>query len=237
MKIRAVTLAVICIVLAVAILVGSWVGLRLVLANRASLARTAAMNQMHMLVMAMQGYEGGRGHFPPRAMFGKDGKPLLSWRVAILPYLDQDDLYKQFHLDEPWDSANNRPLIAKMPAIFNLLGEYGEDVSDGKTHFVVPVGKSTVFDDKPPPAGALVSAAAGSIVMVVADDGVAWTAPEDYAVGTNGALNGLGGIWTGGFPVASHDGPVLMVPKTFALSHADFFSRGALDSIDLSKIP
>ena len=50
----------------------------------------------------------------------KDGKPLLSWRVLILPYVEQEDLYKQFHLDEPWDSEHNKKLIEKMPAVYRV---------------------------------------------------------------------------------------------------------------------
>ena len=53
-----------------------------------------------------------QGTFPPTSC-RKDGKPLLSWRVAILPYIEQDALYKQFHLDEPWDSEHNKKLIAE----------------------------------------------------------------------------------------------------------------------------
>jgi len=48
----------------------------------------------------------------------RDGKPLLSWRVAILPYLEQQELYGQFHHDEPWDSANNKPLSQTMIKTF-----------------------------------------------------------------------------------------------------------------------
>jgi hypothetical protein len=44
-----------------------------------------------------------------------DGKPLLSWRVVILPYVGEEDLYKQFKLNEPWDSAHNKKLIPKIP--------------------------------------------------------------------------------------------------------------------------
>ena len=51
--------------------------------------------------------------FPPAYTADKDGKPLLSWRVLILPYVEQNELYKQFHLDEPWDSEHNKPLIAQ----------------------------------------------------------------------------------------------------------------------------
>ena len=46
------------------------------------------------------------------------GKALLSWRVALLPFLEENELYKQFHLDEAWDSDHNKKLLAKMPRVF-----------------------------------------------------------------------------------------------------------------------
>jgi hypothetical protein len=58
-----------------------------------------------------------RGHMA-RNIRDKSGQPLLSWRVAILPYLEEQSLYSQFKLDEPWDSPHNRPLLQKMPRIF-----------------------------------------------------------------------------------------------------------------------
>ena len=80
-------------------------------------------------------------HFPPAAICDKDGKPLLSWRVAILPYLEQGDLYKQFHLDEPWDSPHNSSLIEKMPGTYMDLGPKADQLNhEGKTTFQVPVG-------------------------------------------------------------------------------------------------
>ncbi len=58
------------------------------------------------------------GAFPTAAILDKNGKPLLSWRVALLPYIEQDALYRQFKLDEPWDSEHNKKLIAQMPKIY-----------------------------------------------------------------------------------------------------------------------
>ena len=53
----------------------------------------------------------------PQDIVDKAGKPLLSWRVAILPFVEQEELYAQFKLDEPWDSDNNKKLIAKIQFI------------------------------------------------------------------------------------------------------------------------
>jgi len=78
--------------------------------------------------LAMFNYVSAEGHFPPAAITGKDGKPLLSWRVAILPYLvdydgrPRDDLFKAFRLDEPWDGPHNKALLERMPAVFASSG-------------------------------------------------------------------------------------------------------------------
>ena len=72
---------------------------------------------MKQIVLAMWNYEDLKKHLPPVAIRDKNGKALLSWRVAILPQLEQGALYNEFHLDEPWDSEHNKALVAKMPAV------------------------------------------------------------------------------------------------------------------------
>jgi hypothetical protein len=76
----------------------------------------------------------------------KDGKPLLSWRVAILPYIEEQALYQQFHLNEPWDSEHNRKLIPQMPAIF-FCPSTPLELSDGKTTYQTATGPGTAFGD------------------------------------------------------------------------------------------
>jgi hypothetical protein len=82
--------------------------------SRAVGDRRERADQFKHLMLAMLNYESANRHLPPAAIRDKDGKPLLSWRVAILPYLDEVELYKQFRLDEPWDSPHNSALIKKM---------------------------------------------------------------------------------------------------------------------------
>jgi len=69
-------------------------------------------------------YHDEHGHFPPAAICDAEGNPLLSWRVAILPYMGERELYSQFKWDEPWDGPTNRPLIGRMPAIFGDVRAY-----------------------------------------------------------------------------------------------------------------
>ena len=86
-------------------------------------ARAQHITQFVQIGKAFHNYHGVHKHFPLHAIYSKDGKtPLLSWRVAILPYLEQEALYKEFKLDEPWNSPHNRRLIAKMPKVFAMPG-------------------------------------------------------------------------------------------------------------------
>jgi RNA polymerase sigma factor (sigma-70 family) len=86
------------------------------------------LGNLKRIGLALHNYHAAEGHFPPATTTGRDGQPLLSWRVAILPYLQdydgrsQDDLFKAFHLDEPWDSPHNKALLERMPAVFASSG-------------------------------------------------------------------------------------------------------------------
>ena len=88
--------------------------------GREAARRSQSMNSLRQLSLACMMVEEKTHRLPTGNITVKDGKPLFSWRVAILPYLDYEEaeLYKQFHLDEPWDSEHNKALIAKMPVYF-----------------------------------------------------------------------------------------------------------------------
>jgi len=85
-------------------------------------ARANSTNNLKQMGLAMHNYMDVNKSFPAHAVYSKDGKPLLSWRVMILPYIEQDALYRQFKLDEPWDSDHNKKLMAQMPKIYGRRG-------------------------------------------------------------------------------------------------------------------
>src|SRR5438445_3414044 len=95
--------------------------------------------------IAMHQYVDTFKSLPAHASVDKDGKALLSWRVHILPFVEQDALYKEFHLDEPWDSAHNKELIARIPPIYRSPQSRA---GAGKTTYLVPVGKHALFGGK-----------------------------------------------------------------------------------------
>src|SRR5262249_17316052 len=90
------------------------------LAEQVHKATEPARSTTHLrqIGLGRQAYHDQHNGFPPPAITGPDGEPLLSWRVAVLPYLEYGDLYNQFHLNERWDSPHNIKLLDKMPAVY-----------------------------------------------------------------------------------------------------------------------
>lgn len=102
--------------------------------------RIQSQQNLKKIGVAIQSWHDVFDRFPTNT-YGKNGKPLLSWRVEILPYVDAADLYYQFHLDEPWDSDQNRRLISKMPDVFRAPGVDERE----KTVYLAPVGPKALF--------------------------------------------------------------------------------------------
>jgi type II secretory pathway pseudopilin PulG len=170
-------------------------------AAREAARRTQSMNNMKQLMLALHVYYDAKKSFPAHAICDADGKPLLSWRVAILPYLEQQELYSQFHLDEPWDSPNNKPLVAKMPEVFD---EPSYNIPPGKTPYLAVVGEQCGFDgtDKGLKFEQFTDGTSKTVMLVSAnpDRAVEWTKPDDLLFDAKNPMAGLGagphpGIW------------------------------------------
>jgi len=107
---------------------------------RDSARRAASMNNMKQIMMALMMYEMDHGRLPPAYTVDDDGKPLLSWRVAILPYIESQNLYERFKQDEPWDSPHNKQLMQIMPQIY-MSPRSELDPTSGMTTYQTPSGK------------------------------------------------------------------------------------------------
>jgi uncharacterized protein DUF1559 len=169
-------------------------------AARSAANRNTTMNKMRQIGLAMMNFESQNRHLPARAIFSKDGKPLLSWRVAILPFIEEKALFDQFHLDEPWDSEHNKPLIAQMPETYNKSGR----PNDGTTVFLVPVGKGLAFEgDKGLRMPNFTDGTSKTILAVEVNDdrAVPWTKPDDLEVDLSKPFDGLGEGEAGGLSI------------------------------------
>src|SRR5262249_24805669 len=173
-----------------------------------------SVNNLKQLGLAMHNYHDTYGHSPPAAIYSKDGKPLLSWRVALLPYLDQEDLYKQFKLDEPWDSAHNKKLLTKMPDVF--APPKGRTKEKHATFYQVFTGEGTVFEGKDGiRLTDITDGTSNTILIVEAGEAVQWTKPVDLPYNEKKSLPKLGGAFEAGFHFCLADGSVHFRKKKF----------------------
>jgi len=144
--------------------------------DRAKLAQSR--NNLKQIALALHNYESANGHFPPAAICSRRGKPLLSWRVAILPYIEQDNLYRQFKLDEPWDSEHNLKLANVAIKTFCLPGT--DDAKNYTTHYQVFTGKTPAFDlTRPRRIIDFTDGTSNTFLIVTAAKPVPWTKPDD----------------------------------------------------------
>jgi hypothetical protein len=180
---------------------------------REAAGRVQSQNNLRQLALGMLNYQAANnGRFPSSAICDKTGKPLLSWRVAILPYIEQEHLYKQFKLDEPWDGPNNKRLLSQMPLVYRVPSE-GTQASD-TTHYQVFVGNGAAFDKT---RGSTIrdftDGMSNTILIVEAPTlPVPWTKPDDIDFNPNKPIKGgLGIPGGGGCSVAMADGSVRWV--------------------------
>src|SRR5262249_30640220 len=104
-----------------------------------------ARENLKTIARAMHDYTDEHDNrLPPRVVYNRDGKPLYSWRVLLLPYLGPEakELYGHFHLDEPWDSPHNCKLLSHMPGVYASPA----DPSDTNTHYLTFDGELCAFN-------------------------------------------------------------------------------------------
>ncbi len=147
-------------------------------AAREAARRMQSSNNLKQLMLSLHNYESTFKSLPARASKGANGKPLLSWRVAILPYIEQTNLYNQFHLDEPWDSEHNIKLLDKMPVTFRHPSFSGRQ---DQTVYLAPYYESTVWSQDKPKFAQITDGLANTIALFEVDDAhaVPWTKPDD----------------------------------------------------------
>jgi len=190
---------------------------------RQAARRTQSMNNMKQILLAMHNFHDVNQGFPASYGLTKDGKPGLSWRVHVLPYIEQVQLYNEFHLDEAWDSEHNKKLIARMPPTYRSPLSTAEP---GYTNYLGVGGENGVIakpeGEKPKdrPVGLHLSkvtdGTSNTIAVVEASDeaAVIWTKPDDYEPNAQDPFKGLMGLHgPSGFLAALADGSVRFISR------------------------
>ena len=174
--------------------------------------RLRSQNNLKEIVLALHNYESAYGHFPGNVT-DKNGKPLLSWRVAILPYIEQNDLYQQFKMDEPWDSENNKKLLPKMPDVFRVGFE---EKGEWRTHYQGFAGPGTVFDPRNKVRiTAITDGTSNTLAVVEAGPPVEWTKPADIPFDPQKPLPKLEGPFANVLAAATADGAAHKLRRDF----------------------
>lgn len=170
-----------------------------------------SQNNLKQIALAFHNYASAMGHLPNN-VYDKDGKALLSWRVLILPYIEEDRLYTQFKLDEAWDSETNKPLAAKLPKVYAPIRVKAKE---GETFYRGFAGKGALFG---PDSGkglkfsSITDGTSNTGMIFEAGEAVIWSKPDDMPFDPKKEIK-LGGLFEGMSNVAMCDGSVRRLKK------------------------
>ena len=149
-------------------------------AREAAIA-TMAMCPLNQLQLAMRNYHDTYDCFPPSYVADESGRPMHSWRVLILPFVEKREIYEQYDFSEPWDGPNNRKLADRMPHTFHCPSEPD---STTFTNFMVIRGPGTAFPDEKSTSLADFRDGLGETILIaeIANSSACWLEPRDLDV-------------------------------------------------------
>ena len=170
--------------------------------------RAQSTNNLKQIALAMHNFHDVHKSFPSATTTPKGGN--LSWRVQILPFIEQQALFNQFKLDEPWDSEHNKKLIPHMPQTY--ASPNSTMSREGKTNYLTVRGEGTIFPDEEKGIGIakITDGTSNTILALEVNDdrAVIWTKPDDYEFDPDNPTAGLGLLQGGAFLAAMADGSV-----------------------------
>jgi prepilin-type processing-associated H-X9-DG protein len=211
--------------------------------SRPASRRSQCKNNLKQIGLALHNYHETFGSFPPAFIADASGRPMHSWRVLLLPFLDQAPLYNQYRFDEPWDGPHNRKLGDTILQAYSCPSDDhgGTGGTSAMTSYVAVVGPETMWPDRG--AVAIRDVSDGTLntllVVEVANSGIPWIEPRDlHVVQMAPTINaksgqGISSRHATGANVLIADGSVRFVPEN--LSAAELFAWLTAHAGDLSK--
>lgn len=150
-------------------------------AAREAARRAQCTNNLKQIGLALQNYHDVHRSFPPAYVADENGRPLHSWRVLILPYLEQQPLYDRYNFNEPWDGPNNSQLAALMPNVYRCPSDAAGGPVSTTTAYAAVTGPGTLFDaDISSSITDITDGMTNTIAVVeAANAGIPWLEPRD----------------------------------------------------------
>lgn len=137
-------------------------------------------NNLRQIVLALHNYHDVYNSFPPAYVADEDGRPMHSWRVLILPFLDEKELHEQYRFDEPWDGSNNSKLVGVIP---DGLRCPSEPWTTNTNYFLIAGDETAWADGRAPRIDDFADGLAETIFVVeVSGSNVLWTEPRDLTM-------------------------------------------------------
>lgn len=168
--------------------------------------RVWCSNNLKQIALALGSYEVAKGHYPPAYIADKNGKPMHSWRVLLLPYLDMDWLYKKYNFNEPWDGPNNKKLAVYQNAVYECPSDpISRRPGSTQTNYLAVVGANTAWLGKRGRKLDEIGGTRSDTVMVVevANSRIAWMEPRDLSLDAREAADANESV----LRPSSHHGP------------------------------
>ncbi|QEF97065.1 hypothetical protein Mal15_11000 [Stieleria maiorica] len=196
--------------------------------------RKIADSRLRRIALGLHNYHSAFSRLPSPVIADDQGRPLLSWRVALLPFLGKDEyrLYQEFHLDEPWDSPHNRPLADQMPDVFAIDASAA---SGNRSDIVIPVGEGLFFDGDEPKFGDVIDGISNTIMVfeTPTEQAEIWSKPANPTPTPANLDEVLGGHFGDQAVIVHGDGSIHWIkPQTIGKSLWARFTRNGKEPID-----
>jgi len=189
---------------------------------RGAARRAQSQNNLKQMALAAHNYESAFMRFPGGFSAAREGQPPVSWRVMILPYIEQQNIYDQYNFDEPWDSEHNLQFLEMMPEVFRSPTSVA---GPGLTVYRGIGGDSGLMGTERGTAsrgrrfGDITDGSSNTILFVETSDALAvpWTQPDEGIDPDNLDMGALFGMYPGGTNFSLADGSVQFLPESIAV--------------------
>jgi len=189
--------------------------------SQAAAKHSMCCGHFKQLSLALHNYHDTYGSFPPAYIADAQGTPMHSWRVLILPFIEESKLYEQYRFDQPWDGPNNRKLHSQMPRTFSCPSDASR--LEGTTAYVAVIGTHTVWPGETCVSfNQVLDGTAASLLLVeVHDSGIHWMEPRDLHVSQMAPTinsergQGISSGHTNGANAALVDASLIFLPENY----------------------